>query len=460
MSSELATSVSITEIDDVINESLQRWGIPGATLGVTLRGETIERAYGIANLETSQPVLPASIFRLASISKPFTATLAMTLVDEGLLDLDTPIASYLPSVTLADAATREALTMRHLLSHTGGIDCEFPSDVARYGSNDDALGALIENYDDLRQWTNPGELWSYCNTGFWLAGAAISAITGVSFEQAMRDRVFTPLGLERSCYAADEAIVHPIALGHNPTSPTGTEHALVRSFAYPRVRRPSGGVITNVRDVLRFANAHMGIGGVNLLSDSSRVAMQEPVARLRQTTPDHWGIGWEVIEHPQGRIIGHGGSFGGYQTQLSIVPDQAFAFVLLTNSARGSAAFPKIKRYLIEAFTGITLGLPETTQLHETRLSALAGHFENGISTVEITAEESRLKLVASFQSEITGTRQSMPPVYYAPINEYEFVALDGASEGSRLEFFDYNGIDAHFARVGLRITERLPNQA
>jgi CubicO group peptidase (beta-lactamase class C family) len=458
MSSALASNVSIAEIDAVISESLQKWGIPGATLGITLNGETIERAYGIANLETNQPVLTESIFRLASISKPFTATLAMTLVDEGLLDLDLAVAAYLPAVSLADAKARRSLTMRHLLSHTGGIDCEFPSNVGRYGSNDDALGALIEDYDQLRQWTEPGELWSYCNTGFWLAGAVISAITATSFEQAMRDRVFAPLGLERSCYSADEAIVHPIALGHNPTSPTGTEHALVRSFAYPRVRRPSGGVISNVRDVLRFANAHMGVGADTLLSDESVLAMQQPIAALRQTTPDSWGIGWEVNDHPQARIIGHGGSFGGYQTQLSIVPDKQFAFVLLTNSARGSSAFPAIKRFLIEAFTGIQLTRPATTELAESRLNTLSGQFENGISSVEITAEDSRLKLVASYDSEITGTRQAMPPVYYSAINDYEFIALEGAAEGSGLEFFDRDGVDAHFARVGLRIAERIAN--
>jgi CubicO group peptidase (beta-lactamase class C family) len=457
MSSTRVANVSVEEIDGVMTRALQRWGIPGATLGISLGGETTERAYGIANLDTRQPVLTESIFRLASISKPFTATLAMTLVDEGLLDLDLPIAAYLPAIALRDSAARATLTMRHLLSHTGGFDCEFPTDVQQFGSNDDALGALIEHYDELRQWTQPGEMLSYCNTGFWLAGAVISAIAGVPFEQAMRERVFAPLGLERSCYAADEAIVHPIALGHMPTSPEGTEHSLVRSFAYPRVRRPSGGVIANARDVLRFANAHMGIGEQSVLSDESRLSMQQPQTRLRQTTPDCWGIGWEIIDHPQGKIIGHGGSFGGYQTHLAIVPERQFAFVVLTNSARGSSAFPAIKRYLLEVFAGIELGLPQTIELPRERLDQLAGHFENGNTSVDISVEDGRLKLVAAVQSEITGARQPLPAVYYSPIDERELVALDGASEGSRIEFFDWNGAPAQLARVGLRIVERLP---
>jgi CubicO group peptidase (beta-lactamase class C family) len=456
MSSALGTKVSVEEIDEVTTRALQRWGIPGATLGISLGGETIERAYGIANLETQQPVLTESIFRLASISKPFTATLAMTLVDEGLLDLDLPIAAYLPAVVLRDATARTTLTMRHLLSHTGGIDCEFPTDVQQFGSNDDALPAMIEHYDALRQWTQPGELWSYCNTGFWLAGATIAAITGMPFERAMRERVFAPLGLERACYAAEEAIVHPVALGHNPVSAEGTEHALVKSFAYPRVRRPSGGVIASARDVLRFAEMHMGLSKMSPLSDESRLTMQQPQVRLRQTTPDFWGIGWEVNDHPQGKVIGHGGSFGGYQTHLAIVPEQQFAFVVLTNSARGSAAFPAIKRYLLETFAGIELRLPQTIEVPSERLKSLAGHYENGNTSVEISNEDGRLKVVAATENEISGKRQPSPAVYYAPIDERELVALDGPSEGSRLEFFDWNDDDAHFARVGLRIVERL----
>jgi CubicO group peptidase (beta-lactamase class C family) len=276
------------------------------------------------------------------------------------------------------------------------------------------------------------------------------------FERAMRERVFAPLGLERACYAAEEAIVHPVALGHNPVSAEGTEHALVKSFAYPRVRRPSGGVIACARDVLRFAEMHMGLSETSPLSDESRLTMQQPQVRLRQTTPDFWGIGWEVNDHPQGKVIGHGGSFGGYQTHLAMVPERKFAFVVLTNSARGSAAFPAIKRYLLETFTGIELRLPQTTELPSERLQRLAGHYENGNTSVEISNEDGRLKLVAATENEISGTRQPSPPVYYSPIDEREFVALDGSSEGSRLEFFAWNGNEAHFARVGLRIVERL----
>lgn len=453
---DLQAEATLAEIDSVVSESLARWGIPGATVGVTLDGETIERAYGVANLDNGQPVLTESIFRLASISKPFTATLVMTLVDEGLIDLDTPIATYLPALSLVDEAARASLTMRHLLSHTAGFDCEMPRDVQRYGGNDDALAALVLDYNELRQWTATGELWSYCNSGFWLAGAVVAAVTGVTFEQAMRDRVFTPLGLDRSCYDAAEAILHPVALGHDPKSPEGTEHGLLRTYAYPRVRRPSGGVISNVRNVLRFANAHMGIGDGKLFSDATRLAMQEPSVRLRQTSPDFWGIGWEVIEHPQGRIIGHGGSFGGFQTQLSIVPEKRFAFVVLTNSSRGSASFPLIERFMLDRFAGISLTAPAAAPVENTALNGVTGTYQHGVASVAFTAIDGRLQAVASHRNEQTGEIQSDPPIIFTPIDGHEFVALEGAAEGARLEFFDHQGKPNHLVRVGLRIAERV----
>ncbi|MGH2551146.1 MAG: serine hydrolase, partial [Thermomicrobiales bacterium] len=159
---------------------------------------------------------------------------------------------------------------------------------------------------------------------------------------------------------------------------------------------------------------------------------------------------------PQGRIIGHGGSFGGFQTQLSIVPDKGFAFVFLTNSTRGSASFPPIERYMLDRFAGITLSSPPTIDLDNGALSALAGKYEHGVSEVAFSAENGTIKAAVAVRSELTGEMQNLPPIYYSPISDREFVVLDGAAEGSRLEFFDRDGKPAHFVRIGLRIAERV----
>ncbi|MGI8484090.1 MAG: serine hydrolase domain-containing protein, partial [Thermomicrobiales bacterium] len=233
-------------------ESLDRWTVPGAAIGILHDGETTFSSFGVTSLETQQPVTPETVFRVASISKPFTATLAMTLVNDGLLDLDRPITEYLPGIALSDAEPdRQArITMRDLLSHTAGFDCELDADLATVGAGDDANAQAIAMYGGLHQWGEPGAIMSYGNTGFWLAGHVISTLLHTTFEEAMRERIFRPLGLERSLFTAEEAIVYPVALGHAPKSLTDSTHELIRSYACPRARTPSGGVISTVVDLL------------------------------------------------------------------------------------------------------------------------------------------------------------------------------------------------------------------
>ncbi|HWV35194.1 MAG TPA: serine hydrolase domain-containing protein, partial [Thermomicrobiales bacterium] len=244
--SVLSRTESFPGVDAPMRESLERWTVPGAAIGVYKDGETSFTSYGVTSLETQQPVTPETVFRVASISKPFTATLAMTLVEDGLLDLDRPIVEYLPGVAISDAAPERQgkVTMRHLLSHTAGIDCELAADLANVGAGDDATAQAIAMFGTLHQWAEAGEVMSYGNTGYWLAGHVIATLLGTTFEDAMRERVFRPLGLERSVYTAEEAIVYPVALGHAPKSPEDGTHELIRSYAYPRARRPSGGVIS------------------------------------------------------------------------------------------------------------------------------------------------------------------------------------------------------------------------
>src|SRR5262249_38928713 len=149
------------------------------------------------SIETEQPVRPDTLFQIGSISKVYTATLIMQLVDVGKLALDEPIITYLPDLKLADTAARQTITLRHLLSHTSGLFGDYFDD---FGHGDDALTRAVATFDTLRQQFAPGALWTYCNSGFGLAGAIIERVIGQPFETAMRERIFKPLGLERSFY--------------------------------------------------------------------------------------------------------------------------------------------------------------------------------------------------------------------------------------------------------------------
>lgn len=460
----LATSDARAGFDDVVRGVLARWNVPGAAIGILHDGETTFSSFGVTSLETQQPVTPETVFRVASISKPFTATLAMTAVNAGLLDLDRPIVDYLPGIALSDAepACQARVTMRHLLSHTAGFDCELAADLATVGAGDDANAQAIAMYGGLHQWGEPGAIMSYGNTGFWLAGHVISTLLHTTFEEAMRERIFRPLGLERSFFTAEEAIVYPVALGHAPKSLTDSTHELIRSYAYPRARTPSGGVISTVVDLLRFAEWHIGNSDQPLgISDELRLAMQEPYIRLRQADTESWGIGWDIRNASDGtRIIGHGGSFGGFQTQLTIVPSRKFAFTMLTNSARGGMANAEIERAVLSGQLGLILSEPKSHELSGKQLMALAGTYRQPLATYEMTASGFGLDVVVQAIGLDGEALPVPPPIRFDPIGESDFIVRDGDHRGMHADFLldPVTGDPAH-VRIGLRIAERVDDE-
>ncbi len=190
---------SMEKLEPFVLAKMEQWNVPGVAIGI-FDGEDVEFAgFGITNIETGQRVAPETLFQVGSISKVFTATLAMTLVDDGMLDLDAPIVSYVPEFELADRDARAKITVRQLLTHTAGFLGDRFDDQ---GNGDDALERAMRALGDLPQQTAPGELYTYCNAGIDLVGRAVENILGQTFESAMRERVFVPLGLERSTYFA------------------------------------------------------------------------------------------------------------------------------------------------------------------------------------------------------------------------------------------------------------------
>jgi CubicO group peptidase (beta-lactamase class C family) len=373
----------------------------------------------------------------------------------------------LPDVTLTDAdpARQARITMRHLLSHTAGIDCELAVDLATVGNGEDALGEAIGFYDGLHQWAEPGQIMSYGNTGFWLAGHVIATLLGTTFEEAMRQRVYTPLGLERSVFTAEDAIVYPVALGHQPKTLPDGPHELIRSYAYPRARTPSGGVISTVVDLLRFAAWHISGGGTDSgvtasigIADDLRLAMQEPVVRLRAADHESWGIGWTIRYTTNGtKIIGHGGSFGGFQTQLTIVPSRDFAFAILTNSARGSMPNHEIEERVFQSELGLSLGDPAAHDLTPSELASFAGSYRQPLAAYDVKAVDGGLEVIAR-TFDLTGDAMPVaPPMRFDPVGERDFIVRDGAFKGTRADFIlDPETNAPAYVRIGLRVAERV----
>ncbi|HEY3472899.1 MAG TPA: serine hydrolase, partial [Amycolatopsis sp.] len=246
-------------------ELARKHRVPGATLGILRGDDEVVASFGVLNKTTGVEVTDDSVFQIGSISKVWTATVAMQLVDEGLLSLDAPIADVLPELRLADPDVTKKVTLRHLLTHTSGIDGDVFTDTGR---GDDCVEKYVAVLDQAAQTHPLGATLSYCNSGFILIGRVIEKLTGKTWDAALRERLFTPLGLTRTGTLPEEALLFRAAMGHVATGDEDPEPAPV--WGLPRSAGPAGLITASASDVLAFARLHLtgGLGpdGTRLLS--------------------------------------------------------------------------------------------------------------------------------------------------------------------------------------------------
>lgn len=397
----------------------ERLGVPGIALGLLRGGEVETFADGVADVEAGTPVTPGTCFRIASITKPFTATLALALAEEGRLPLDEPV--------------RDDLTPRLLLSHQGGLASEWPRPLAGYGDGDDALERLVQDEPELGPEGSPG-VFSYCNAGFWLVAAAAARALGTTYEEALRERVLDPLGLADTDFEPRG----PAAIGH-AQSPGSTEPR-VRRHSYPRVRRPSGGLYSTVSDLLRFAAHHLG-GPGPLSADSTR-AMQIPQVEV---PPGGYALGWSTRSVGGREVVEHGGSVLAFESLLLLVPAETLALAVLTNSSRGDVAI----RGVLETL-GLARDEPPSIPLEADELRSLAGSYRAQGGEVTVTALEDGLRL-RIVEIDPFGDRLEHPPLRMEPIDLREFVVRDGDLRGERVDF-----PGPRWLRVGGVLAERI----
>jgi CubicO group peptidase (beta-lactamase class C family) len=399
--------VSAQQLAEWAAEARERWSVPGLAAGLFRDGETVVVAGGVCELGGDERVSPGTTFRIASITKPFTATLAVTLAEDGLLALDEP-----------PPRSRVEATIRQLLSHQGGLACEWPSALEELGAGDDGLQRVAEG-EPPRLPVGPGELFSYCNVGFWLVGAAAARACELTFEAAIHARVLEALDLAATQFEPRKA-----ARGHEQAEPGSDEHVVV-DHPYPRTRTPSGGLWSTVDDLLRFADHHLG--GPGPLSCESVREMQQPHI---PSPGGSYGLGWFLRESAGRRIVEHPGSVAGFESLLSLVPEERFGFAALSNSSRGSAAI----RELLERLGLASTGEPEFALAPE-QLGAFAGTYSGNGLEVEVVPENARLSVQVTGFDPLAGENIAYPPVLARPVAEREFEIVDTEWRGERLTF-------------------------
>ncbi len=221
--------------------------VPGAQLGILRMAdegsassadgpadELAEAACGVLSTRTGVATTTESVFQIGSITKVWTATVAMQLVDEELISLDSPVLEVVPELRLSDPDVAVQLTLRHLLTHTSGIDGDVFTDTGR---GDDCLERYVELLVDVAQNHPLGATWSYCTSGYSLMGRIIEKVTGGTWDKAMRERLFAPLGLTRTGTLPEDALLHAAAIGHDEED---DQQRVVPVWGMPRSVGPAG----------------------------------------------------------------------------------------------------------------------------------------------------------------------------------------------------------------------------
>ena len=198
-------------LQERVEDLVQRHNLPGIAVGVDLGGETTFVCRGVTHVNHPLPIDPDTLFQIASNSKPFTATLVLQLVAEGVLGLDEPVRKHLPEFRVPERRYDDAVTVRHLLSHRVGIDGDA---LFVRQPRPPTLDNLFDGIARARQLVPPGGPWTYCNAGFSIAGRLVEVLRERPYADALRERLLAPLGMTRTCTRADEAIFHRVAMRH------------------------------------------------------------------------------------------------------------------------------------------------------------------------------------------------------------------------------------------------------
>src|SRR5277367_3419409 len=301
-------------MEQVIQSYASKKQIMGSVL--VARGNDIlfDRSYGDANLEWDIPNSPSTKFRLGSITKQFTAASILLLEERGKLSVNDPVKKYIPDAP----AAWDKITIFNLLTHTSGIPnftsfSDYPSHEPFAATPEQVVAWFRDNPLDFQ----PGEKWSYSNSGYVLLGYLIEKISGDSYQKFLQENIFTPLGMKDSGYDSNSAIILHRASGYVP-GPSGPANAGYINMTVPL---SAGGLYSTTQDLLLW---EQGLFGGKLLSASSLQKMTTPFK-----SDYAFGLGVRVVNGH--KVIDHNGGIEGFNTHLAYYPDEKLTVIVLGN---------------------------------------------------------------------------------------------------------------------------------
>ncbi len=386
--------------------------VTGAVLGVWSDGEQSIDAFGVLNRSTGVEVTPDAVFQIGSVTKLWTATMVMQLVDEGRLSLDATVAELLPGAPLAAA---DSITVRHLLTHTSGIDGDVFTDTGR---GDDCVDRYVGLLGSAEQVFAPGAAYSYCNAGFVVLGRFIEVLDGRTWDASLHARLIEPFGLTSTFTLPEQAILHRAAVGHISNGDP------VHLWQLPRSIGPAGLITQSAADLLTFARAQLD-NGASVFSSAAATALAQPTVDIPGAAGGltHVGLAWRIYDWSGRRVIGHDGLTMAQMSFLRVDPEAGLAVCLLTNSENAPALAQSLISEVFEFHTGVGIPAPpapasgvEWADLPDA--ARHVGRYERAGVAIDVALEGG----AATMTSHATGDRLAIAE---EPTHEYRLYPAD-----------------------------------
>lgn len=459
------------ELRNRVKELSDELALPGAAVGIFIGGHEHYAFHGVTSIENPLDVDENTLFQFGSTGKTFTATAILRLVERGEIDLNAPVRTYVPELKLKDEDVAAKVTVLHLLNHTAGWSGDLMENT---GDGDDALARYVEKMAEIDQVSPLGADVSYNNASLSLAGRVIEKVTGKTFEVAIKELIFEPLGLKNMFFFPNEIMTRRFAVGHNQ-EPDGSIK-VARPWGMARSSWPAGGISSTAEDLLKWARFHLGDGraddGERVLAEDLLKKMQEPTVETPGSAlGDAVGISWMLRDVEGVRLVSHGGDTLGQHSDFVLVPEGNFGISSLTNCGPNGNRFnDEIVKWALETYLGVVEKDPEPMSLSSDELRRYVGRFETIAAWADIKSGDGHLLLEVEIKPEtleqLREAGEEAPPdpppfpLGILPGDGDRYIVLDGPAKGMKGYFVrgDAGSIDA--VHVGGRLATRTSEPA
>ncbi len=321
--------------EEVVEKALEDFMVPGLALGIVVDDQVIwAKGFGYRDIENKKPITPRTLLAIGSSTKAFTTIVLATLVDEGRLDWDLPVGSYLPDFKLFDEYATAHLTTRDMVTHRSGMPRH---DLAWYNKHDLSRADLVSRLRFFQPNKELRETFQYNNMMFLTAGYLAGQLTGGTWEDAVKERIFYSLGMTSTNFSVDDS-----QKSNDYALPYEEDDDEIKKMSFRNIDEvgPAGSINSNVEDMIRWMRVHLNegkLGDEQILSTPALKELHTPqmvirsIPKDREFAPPAYAMGWFVDAYRGHFRVQHGGNIDGFSALVTLYPRDGVGVVALAN---------------------------------------------------------------------------------------------------------------------------------